>query len=84
MPMTDTVITSIDCPDLSIFKKGKVRSVFDFGDTLLLVASDRVSAFDFILPNGIPGKGAILTQLGLTRYCCRTHMIGHVQIIDKL
>jgi phosphoribosylaminoimidazole-succinocarboxamide synthase len=42
---------------------GKVRDIFDLGDALLLVATDRLSAFDVILPDGIPGKGAILTQM---------------------
>ena len=42
---------------------GKVREIFDLGDALLLVATDRLSAFDVILPDGIPGKGAILTQI---------------------
>lgn len=44
---------------------GKVREIFDLGDALLLVATDRLSAFDVILPEGIPGKGAILTQMSL-------------------
>src|SRR3954471_13621213 len=44
---------------------GKVRDLYAIGDDLLLVASDRISAFDFILPNEIPDKGAILTQLSL-------------------
>ena len=44
---------------------GKVREIFDLGDALLLVASDRLSAFDVILPDGIPGKGILLTQLSL-------------------
>lgn len=44
-------------------KRGKVRDVYDMGDQLLIVASDRISAFDVILPNGIPGKGKILTAL---------------------
>ena len=44
---------------------GKVREIFDLGDALLLVASDRLSAFDVILPDGIPGKGIILTQMSL-------------------
>lgn len=42
---------------------GKVREIFDLGDALLLVATDRLSAFDVVLPDGIPGKGAILTQM---------------------
>ena len=44
---------------------GKVREIFDLGDALLLVASDRLSAFDVILPDGIPGKGIILNQMSL-------------------
>lgn len=63
MTLTQSVVTDINCPDLTLFKKGKVRSVFDFGDHLLLVSSDRVSAFDFILNQGIPGKGQVLTEV---------------------
>ena len=46
-------------------RRGKVRDVYDFGDRLLFVASDRISAFDYILPNGIPRKGEVLTRLSL-------------------
>ncbi len=60
---TQALVTKIDLPGLSLFKEGKVRSVYDLGETLLLVASDRISAFDYILPTGIPQKGAVLTQL---------------------
>src|SRR4029077_16002465 len=44
-------------------RRGKVRDVYDFGDRLLFVATDRISAFDWILPSGIPDKGRVLTQL---------------------
>ena len=44
-------------------RRGKVRDVYDFGDRLLFVASDRISAFDYVLPNGIPRKGEVLTRL---------------------
>jgi phosphoribosylaminoimidazole-succinocarboxamide synthase len=44
-------------------KQGKVRDIYDLGDQLLLVATDRISAFDVILPDGIPGKGYVLTQM---------------------
>lgn len=50
------------------FKKiasGKVREIFDLGDKLLIVATDRISAFDSIMPNGVPGKGVLLTQISL-------------------
>jgi phosphoribosylaminoimidazole-succinocarboxamide synthase len=49
--------------DLPLFRRGKVRETYDLGDRLLMVATDRISAFDSILPNGIPGKGVVLTQL---------------------
>ncbi len=48
-------------PVLSV-RRGKVRDVYDFGDRLLFVASDRISAFDWVLPNGIPDKGRVLTK----------------------
>ena len=44
-------------------RQGKVRDIYDLGETLLLVATDRISAFDVVLPDGIPGKGCVLTQL---------------------
>jgi phosphoribosylaminoimidazole-succinocarboxamide synthase len=56
-------IMSVDLPGISKVGSGKVREVFDLGETLLIVATDRISAFDCILPDPIPGKGEILTQL---------------------
>src|SRR6266576_1924105 len=53
----------LDLPGVRKLKSGKVREVFDLGDTLLFVASDRISAFDVIMPNGIPRKGEVLTQI---------------------
>ncbi len=58
-----TAVTSIDGLPFPRLASGKVREIFDLGDALLLVASDRLSAFDVILPDGIPGKGIILTQM---------------------
>jgi phosphoribosylaminoimidazole-succinocarboxamide synthase len=55
--------TSIDGLPFPRIASGKVREIFDLGDALLLVATDRLSAFDVILPDGIPGKGIILTQM---------------------
>lgn len=52
-----------DLPGVPVFRRGKVRDTFDLGDSLLIVASDRISAFDVVMPVGIPGKGTILTQL---------------------
>ena len=56
-------VTSIDGLTFPHLASGKVREIFDLGDALLLTATDRLSAFDVILPDGIPGKGAILTQM---------------------
>ena len=51
------------CPKLKLFKKGKVREVYDLGERLLIVATDQISAFDVVLPTLIPGKGALLTKI---------------------
>ncbi|MBV9391454.1 MAG: phosphoribosylaminoimidazolesuccinocarboxamide synthase, partial [Verrucomicrobia bacterium] len=56
-------LLSIDLPGVDKLRSGKVREVFDLGDCLLIVATDRISAFDVILPDAIPGKGEVLTQL---------------------
>src|SRR5205814_6855336 len=53
----------LDLPGVQKLRSGKVREVFDLGDTLLFVATDRISAFDVILPDPIPKKGAVLNQL---------------------
>ena len=51
--------------EYKLFAKGKVRDVYDLDDKLLIIATDRISAFDVVLPTGIPGKGKILTQMSL-------------------
>ena len=56
-------MSEITLSGLTLFNRGKVRDIYDLGDQLLLVASDRISAFDVVLPTPIPGKGKILTQL---------------------
>jgi len=53
----------LDLPGIRKLKSGKVREIFDLGDRLLLVATDRISAFDCIMPNGIPRKGEVLTRI---------------------
>ena len=52
-------------PGVPLWRRGKVRDVYDLGDRLLVVATDRLSAFDVVLPTGIPGKGVVLTQMSL-------------------
>ena len=49
--------------DLTLARRGKVRDVYDLGEHLLIVATDRISAFDYVLGSGIPDKGKVLTQL---------------------
>lgn len=59
----ETVITQTDFTGLGIPRRGKVRDVYDLGDSLLIVATDRLSAFDVIMPQGIPFKGKVLTKI---------------------
>jgi phosphoribosylaminoimidazole-succinocarboxamide synthase len=66
--------------EFPLFSKGKVRDVYDLDDKLLIVATDRISAFDVVLPNGIPGKGQVLTQMSLfwfdlVKNVCPSHLI---------
>ena len=56
-------LSETQIPELRLFKKGKVREVYEVEDKLLIVASDRISAFDYILPSIVPGKGKVLTKL---------------------
>ncbi len=57
-------VMQTDLPDLPV-RRGKVRDIYDLGDKLLLVATDRISAFDWILPTGIPDKGRVLAQISV-------------------
>jgi len=73
-------LTEVKIPGLRSFTKGKVREVFDLGSRLLIVATDRVSAFDSVLPTPIPGRGKILTQFslfwfGYLRRVVKNHLI---------
>ncbi len=59
----NTPLLSLKLPGITKTRSGKVREMFDLGESLLMVASDRISAFDVILPHGIPDKGRVLTQI---------------------
>jgi phosphoribosylaminoimidazole-succinocarboxamide synthase len=61
--MSDQVLLRLDLPSVKKLKSGKVREMFDLGDRYLLVATDRISAFDCVMPNGIPRKGEVLTRI---------------------
>jgi phosphoribosylaminoimidazole-succinocarboxamide synthase len=75
-----STISQLDLAGIQKLKSGKVREVFDLGDTLLFVATDRLSAFDVILPNPIPEKGRVLTALSefwfkKTKHIVKNHFI---------
>ena len=63
MTMTAETVLETHLAGIKTFKKGKVRDVYDLGEHLLIVATDRISAFDVVIPTGIPNKGMVLTQL---------------------
>jgi phosphoribosylaminoimidazole-succinocarboxamide synthase len=60
-----TPVSETDFQDLSLIKRGKVRDIYDLGENLLMVATDRISAFDVVMPDPVPDKGIILTQISL-------------------
>ena len=62
--MTNVVLKT-EFPDILLLNRGKVRDIYDLGEFFLLVATDRISAFDVVLPNGIPEKGRVLTQISI-------------------
>jgi phosphoribosylaminoimidazole-succinocarboxamide synthase len=76
-------VTSVENLPFPKIASGKVREIFDLGDALLLVASDRLSAFDVILPDGIPGKGIILNQMSLWWFAQTTGIIGNHLLPDQ-
>ena len=61
--MNDRVLAQTNLAGLKLFNRGKVRDIYELGDNLLIVATDRLSAFDFVLPTAIPLKGRVLTAL---------------------
>jgi phosphoribosylaminoimidazole-succinocarboxamide synthase len=69
-------------PGLPPPKRGKVRDIYDLGDSLLLVATDRISAFDCVMPNGIPDKGRVLTTLSLFWFQHLSWMKNHLITAD--
>lgn len=59
------IVLETALPGYALLRRGKVRDVYDAGEHYLIVATDRISAFDVVLPNGIPGKGRVLTQISI-------------------
>jgi phosphoribosylaminoimidazole-succinocarboxamide synthase len=77
-------VTSIEGLPYPHLASGKVREIFDLGDALLLIATDRLSAFDVILPDGIPGKGSILTQMSNWWFAQTSGLIQNHLLPDQL
>lgn len=69
--------------DLTLVRRGKVRDLYQCGDALVIVATDRISAFDYVLGSGVPDKGRILTQLSAFWFARTTHLIAnHIISLD--
>ncbi|HTX18118.1 MAG TPA: phosphoribosylaminoimidazolesuccinocarboxamide synthase [Bacteroidota bacterium] len=81
MAKTPTVITETKFPKLRFLKRGKVRDMYEVGEHLLIVATDRLSAYDVVMPQGIPDKGKVLTQISAywfeqTKGIIRNHVVS--------
>ena len=76
--------TRIDLPGIPKVKTGKVREVFDLGDRFLFVASDRISAFDCVMPNGIPQKGQVLNLISAWWFRRLASIVPHHMISDRV
>ncbi|HEY3756774.1 MAG TPA: phosphoribosylaminoimidazolesuccinocarboxamide synthase [Opitutaceae bacterium] len=83
LTLPQTAVTEIPVLPFLRVGSGKVREIFDLGDALLLVATDRLSAFDVILPDGIPGKGILLTQMSLWWFSRLQEIIPHHLLADQ-
>jgi phosphoribosylaminoimidazole-succinocarboxamide synthase len=75
--MSDMELLQLDLAGIPKLKSGKVREVFDLGDAYLLVATDRISAFDCVMPNGIPRKGEVLTQISHFWFDRTTNLVAN-------
>ncbi|MEW6052741.1 MAG: phosphoribosylaminoimidazolesuccinocarboxamide synthase [Nitrospirota bacterium] len=79
----EKILLTTDFQDIQLLKRGKVRDIYDLGEHLLLVATDRISAFDVVLPSGIPGKGRVLTQISVFWFQhMETIIQHHVEAVD--
>jgi phosphoribosylaminoimidazole-succinocarboxamide synthase len=75
--MTSNVVLTTEFKSLKLKGRGKVRDIYDFGDHLLIVATDRISAFDVVMPNPIPDKGRVLTQLSKFWFALTTEIVAN-------
>ena len=75
--MSEAVVVTTDFKDLTLVSRGKVRDIYEVGDALLIVATDRISAFDVVLPTAIPCKGKVLSQLSAYWFEVLSGIIAH-------
>ncbi len=78
------IVTETDCPALKLVNRGKVRDIYDLGEHLLIVTSDRISAFDVIMDEGIPQKGYVLTEVSKFWFDQMTDLIPHHLIATEV
>lgn len=77
------IILKTEMDDIPFLKRGKVRDIYDLGKHLLIIATDRISAFDVVLPNGIPDKGKVLTQISIFWFNQMKDLIpNHIVAVD--
>ncbi|MBF0259340.1 MAG: phosphoribosylaminoimidazolesuccinocarboxamide synthase [Desulfamplus sp.] len=75
--MSKAIVRETDLKDLKLVRKGKVRDIYDTGDAFLMVTTDRLSAFDVVLPDGIDGKGKVLTQISVFWFKVMEDIVGN-------
>lgn len=81
--MEPEVVMYTDLPGAVSRRQGKVRDIYDYGEVLLIVTTDRVSAFDCVMPNGIPGKGKVLNGMSMGWFDATSHLVpNHVVATD--
>lgn len=79
---SNSALLETSIPEIKLLNRGKVRDIYDLGENLLFVATDRISAFDVVMPNGIPSKGKVLTQLSLFWFELMDWMPNHLICAD--
>jgi phosphoribosylaminoimidazole-succinocarboxamide synthase len=84
MGMDRQILLQTDFKEIPLAHRGKVRDIYDLGDHLLIVATDRISAFDVVLPNGIPQKGRVLNQISAYWFKTLENVVSHHMVSTRL
>ncbi|HEX9776601.1 MAG TPA: phosphoribosylaminoimidazolesuccinocarboxamide synthase [Geopsychrobacteraceae bacterium] len=82
--MSTKIVTQTDCPALNLVNRGKVRDLYDLGEHLLIVTTDRISAFDVIMDEGIPQKGQVLTRISKFWFDQMSDIVPHHLISTEI